>query len=171
MKKCARSPQVAVLALAFAFSSLALGCPPPVDNPGGADPHFLVGTWRNANAVFTIDEDLTFRCRLASVSNPGGTGSGIDPGFVRGRLEAGGPLGAYSFWLRSMEVGGPDGNLYYPDESYFDGNDLLHLQVPHFNNISVTLTPNAAGGQFVFWSPNAAASMFFGAAGPFVKDD
>jgi len=156
-------------AIVFAFSLLVSGCPTD-DGPATLGPEFLVGTWRNANAVFTIDADLNFVCRIRSVTAPA-TGTGGDPGLVRGRLVPGGPLGPNSFQLMYMRVGGSDGELAYPEAEYQEGNDLLALMVPDFNGIFVTLTPNnAAGTRFTFWSNNTPASMFFGAAGPFDKD-
>ena len=156
-------------AIVFAFSLLVSGCSTD-DDLITLDPEFLVGTWRNANAVFTIDADFNFECRIRSVSAPA-TGDGDDPGLVRGRLVRGGPLGPNSFELLNMEVGGPDGELDYPEAEYEVGNDLLADMVPDFNGIFVTLTPyDVAGTRFTFWSNNTAASMFFGAAGPFDKD-
>jgi len=156
-------------AIVFAFSLVASGCPAD-DGPVTLGPEFLVGTWRNANAIFTIDANLNFECRIKSVSAPA-TGTGDDPGLVRGRLVPGGPLGPNSFELLDMEVGGPNGELAYPYPEYEEGNELLALMVPDFNGIFVTLTPyDATGTRFTFWSNNTAASMFFGAAGPFDKD-
>ena len=169
MKKrfCIRRYAAAVVVLALTLS--VLGCPTE-DKADRPNPNFLVGTWRNANAVFTIDDQLAFVCTLSSVTSPGGSETANDPGYIHGRLEVGGPLGPNSFRLRDMKVGGPNGELDYPDAGYTGGNTLLSDQVPVFNDISVTLTPNDSRSEFTFWSSNTAASLFFSAAGPFKKD-
>ena len=125
------------------------------------DPSFLVGTWANSNATFTIAGDFTFVCDMLM---PGATGN--IPARAYGRLDyTSSGLGANDYFLREMR-GATAGD---PDSTYTEGNASLSGMIGPFNDIIATLKPNASKNQFTFRSTVVLAEAFFGGSGPYNK--
>ena len=142
---------------------LVSGCEDDPKDESRAAPTWLVGTWSNAGATFTINADFSFHCDLTTI-NP--TPPPLLPARVLGNLDyTSTGLGPNDFLMRNMTAAGPG----VPDASFTPGNASLGPQLAGFANLIGTLTPNADRTQFTFTSTNIQAEMFFGAAGPYTK--
>ena len=140
---------------------IALVLPGCKQDEGGVDSSWLVGTWANAGAEFTIASNFTFVCDLVSLT----PGDSI-PARVRGELsKAMSGLSIYQFHLKDLAGGAPGD----PNSSYDSGNAILRAVLPTFPTLIAALTPNATSSEFTFSSIDPIAEQFFGAAGPFVK--
>jgi len=137
--------------LAISCTFFITGCDD--DEEEHTDPSFLIGTWSNSGATFTINGDYSFSCKLVSV--PGV----LEPGLVKGRLDYNGKdLGPDDYYLRNLTAGA-DGE---PDDGYTAGNTFLRKDLHNFENLIGTLKPSSDKRQFTFSSTVAIANSFFG---------
>ena len=165
MKKKNVLAAIAILALVGIL--FVTGCPddPPdekPEEPPKRDTAWLVATWANvaSGVEFTIAADLSFTCDLVI---PTGTDVFLKARAL-GKLDfSSSGLGENDFLLTDMRAAAAG----VPDASYNNGNELLRSQIGNFNDIKVTLTPNAGKTEFAFSTDNTLAGMFFG--GTFTK--
>ena len=144
--------------------------------PGGDterdEPTFLAGKWTAQNAqsgmpYFTITKvgnDYTFECHVI-MPLPQEVGGPV-PAKATGKFDyTAAGLGPNDYILRNMTAAtGAD-----PDATYITGNAALASQIGAFNNILITLAPNAAKTQFTFTSADQTATTFFGSFGEYIK--
>jgi len=143
----------------FAIAAIALftiGCSDDSEPVPHTDPAFLVGTWSNTVASFTINEDFTFTCDLTAESML------QKPGRVAGRIDSNDSnLGPNDYFIRDMTTSGSDDD--------FPGNEYLIPQLGRFKNLLATLDPNPDKTEFTFKSKNPAAAAFFARGGAYIK--
>ncbi|MCL2411784.1 MAG: hypothetical protein FWC97_09105 [Treponema sp.] len=135
------------------------------DTPEPRDNSWLVGTWHNDNdrggTTFTINADLTFVCDII------GFPIGIAVVNIRalGMLGYSGGLGNFEFYLANMTTA-DDG---IPDGTFTQGNEAGRGIISEYNDLPVTLTPNAARTEFVFFTIDGMANGIFG--GTFTRQE
>ncbi|MDR1869157.1 MAG: hypothetical protein LBQ82_04135 [Treponema sp.] len=133
--------------LAISCTFFITGCDD--DEEEHTDPSFLIGTWSNEKATFTIDKNYEFACDISSPFKAK----------VYGKLDPNGTdMGPNDYILRNMKAE-KDG---VPDDSYTEGNATIRKDIANFQNIVGTLTPSSDKRQFTFKSTNFAADAFFG---------
>ena len=150
-----------VLVLALVFT----GCEPDSKEEERAAPTWLVGTWANAGATFTIAADYTFTCDLVTIAPPP---SPAMPARVLGKLNyTASGLGPNDYLMENMTTAAAG----VPEASYTPGNMGIKDAVEAFSGTLIgTLTPNADKTTFTFTGNDPIATGFFGGAGPYTKE-
>ena len=143
---------VIILILAMFFA----GCKHEADEPH-ADPSFLANDWVNAVtfAQFTINDDLSFSCVCFVLDE-----DGVTPlmACVTGELlwDVSG-LGPNDYYMSNLDT--YDGTT----DEFKAGNDRTWaLGLDTMDGEVITLTPNSAKDEFVFFSLNMYVNGFFG---------